>query len=169
MHLITGNRRIFVTFVLALITLAGLGCEKKVDQATPNANSTAELVRQGDQKMREANAIRMELEARYHLSLHRLDLKSPRHISREFDWHRLTLSERNLVKVKLTEYVELVSGVLKIEAQDGIVVDRKDMVFRWWDNAIQHLHALRRFERVFGERYQPKRPNSGPAPVYNRS
>lgn len=153
--------RFFVTFVLVLGTLAYGACSPK------KTNVQAELVKEGSEKLREADAVEAQLrrfQILFSPSKEEMAGKSgnSEDMAQSYDWTRLTRVERHLVREKLAKYMTLASRVQEIDTQRGLYIENKDVFLLKVSVALSYQKSLENFERTFGVNFEPKNPKQQP-------
>lgn len=160
--------RFFVTFVLVLITVLVCNCHGR---RQPKA-----VVSEGNTALTHAMIVGNDLTRRHQM---RVQVQEPNGVAvpqrlrtetlaHDYNWKRLSLTERQEIKGKLNDYIASLSRALEIDSQKGVYITHRDSVLRWRENALSYQRSLEDFEKIVGETFDPKR--SGEIqPVYSRS
>lgn len=165
--------RFFVTSVLALITLGSVACskgrpsEKSMEFSRSKNNKV--LLAEGEQLLVQSDALRKELQDNFRILIAdspvqvasgvTIDHKT---VGREFNWARLTLTERQTAKEKLASLMTAYTRILEIDTKRGVYVTHLEKVRDRKAATESHQISLSTFERIRGEQYNPATPGQGP-------
>jgi hypothetical protein len=153
------SRRFIVTAVILLGISALAACKA--------SHEHPDVAKQGQQQLNEAATIEQDLATRYSIHLQSLRdangkvTATSKELARDFNWSRLSKEERQEIKSKLSRYIDLLDGVLKLDgSRKGVYVTFKEVVVRKRAVAAMFRQSAEHFEKMVGADFQPKADGS---------
>lgn len=164
------TKRFFVTAVAFFGTLWALAaCHRSSD----NAPNTTEWVKEGQDQLKRADKIELELASvgvligeQNQMSMNGTLVPQER-IVRDTNWRRFSRDQRVVIKQKLLKYVSIASSILEIDARKGVYLTQKALITSKRDNAFKMVKEIENAERMYGENWNPKPDPSAPPLIPN--
>lgn len=154
--------RFFVTIVLILVTGIVVSCKgRKDDKLEDGKQDLARARFIGHELARPPYMLRIAWDEVKDRNGNKVNTQT---LAQDYNWRRLSYSQRFELKKMLAEYVEILNRVLRLDSEKGIYVDGVELIVASRDAAYAYQQSLEACEK--SDLCKPSN-STDPQPIYN--
>lgn len=156
--------RFFVTSVMLLGIAFMVACNASYRR---DKHPVDELVKEGNEKLKESRAIQDDLSSKYDLVVD-ADARNSKPTPANFPFKKLSKAQRREIQSKLAQFLALINRVLEIDTTKNITIENRETILSSRDLAEDFQKRLEIFEQIYGENFNPKLDSHG-SPIRSAS